>query len=41
MNLLKIRDLVDGINSLRIKLDQKLTKVAKAEGVVDALDEPL
>ena len=39
-NLLKIRDLVYDINSLRFKLDQKLAKVAKAIGVVDALDEP-
>ena len=41
MNLLKIRDLVDDINSLRFKLDKKLAKVAKAAGAVDALDEPL
>jgi hypothetical protein len=40
-NLTKIRDLVDDINNLRFKLDQKLAKVAKAVGVVDALDEPL
>ena len=40
-NLLKIRDLVDDINSLCFKLDQKLAKVAKATAVVDALDEPL
>jgi hypothetical protein len=40
-NLIKIRDLVDDINNLRFKLDQKLAKVAKAIGVVDALDEPL
>jgi hypothetical protein len=40
-NLTKIRDLVDDINSLCFKLDQKLAKVAKAAGVVDALDEPL
>ena len=40
MNLLKIRDLVDDINSLHFKLDQKLAKVAKAAGVVDDLDEP-
>jgi hypothetical protein len=39
-NLLKIRDLVDDINSLCFKLNQKLAKVAKAAGVVDALDEP-
>ena len=42
-NLLKIRDLVDDINNLCFKLDQKLAKVAKAAkaaGVVDALDEP-
>jgi hypothetical protein len=39
--LIKIRDLVDDINSLRFKLYQKLAKVAKAAGVVDALDEPL
>ena len=39
-NLLKIRDLVDDINSLCFKLDQKLAKVVKAAGVVDALDEP-
>ena len=39
--LLKIRDLVDDINNLRFKLDQKLAKVAKAAGVVDALGEPL
>jgi hypothetical protein len=37
---LKIRDLVDDINNLRFKLDHKLAKVAKATGVVDALDEP-
>ena len=40
MNLLKIRDLVDDINSLRFKLDQKLAKVAKAVRMVDVLDEP-
>ena len=40
-NLIKIRNLVDDINSLCFKLDQKLAKVAKAVGVVDALDEPL
>ena len=39
--LIKIRDLVDDIKSLRFKLDQKLAKVAKVAGVVDALDEPL
>jgi hypothetical protein len=39
--LIKIRDLVDDINSLRFKLDQKLEKVARVVGVVDALDEPL
>ena len=38
--LLKIRDLVDDINNLHFKLDQKLAKLAKAAGVVDALDEP-
>jgi hypothetical protein len=38
---MKVRDLVDDINSLRFKLDQKLEKVAKAAGVVDALVEPL
>jgi hypothetical protein len=39
--LIKIGDLVDDINSLYFKLDQKLEKVARAAGVVDALDEPL
>jgi hypothetical protein len=39
--LMKVRDLVDDINSLHFKLDQKLEKVAKAAGVVDALAEPL
>ena len=39
-SLLKIRDLVNDINSLRFKLNQKLAKVAKAAGAVDALDEP-
>jgi phosphatidylserine/phosphatidylglycerophosphate/cardiolipin synthase-like enzyme len=39
--LIKVRDLVDDINSLRFKLDQKLEKVARAAGVVDALAEPL
>jgi len=38
--LTKIRDLVVDINSLCFKLDQKLAKVAKAVGVVDALDKP-
>ena len=39
-NLLKIRDLVDDINSLRFKLDQKLAHVAKAAGVEHALNQP-
>jgi hypothetical protein len=39
--LIKVRDLVDDINNLRFKLDQKLEKVARAAGVVDALSEPL
>jgi hypothetical protein len=38
--LIKIRDLVDDINSLCFKLDQKLEKVARAAGVVDALAKP-
>jgi hypothetical protein len=33
INLIKIRDLVDEINSLRFKMDQKLAKLARAEGV--------
>jgi hypothetical protein len=39
--LIKVRDLVADINNLCFKLDQKLEKVAKAAGVVDALAEPL
>ena len=39
-SLLKIRDLVNDINSLRFKLNQKLAKVAKPVGVVDALNQP-
>jgi hypothetical protein len=39
--LIKVRDLADDINSLRFKLDQKLEKVARATGVVDALNQPL
>jgi hypothetical protein len=39
--LIKVRDLVDDINSLRFKLDQKLEKVVRTAGVVDALAEPL
>ena len=39
-NLVKIRDVVDDIISLRFKLDQKLAKVARAVGVADAPDQP-
>jgi hypothetical protein len=39
--IIKVRNLVDDINSLSFKLDQKLEKVARVAEVVDALAEPL
>jgi len=39
--LIKVRDMVNDVNSLHFKLDQILEKVARAAGVVDAMAEPL
>lgn len=39
-NLIKIRALVDDMNSLCFKMDQKIAKLARAAGVADVLDQP-